>query len=109
MYLEWEGFGEREKGNPNYDNQITGFATAGKYGYLRIAYSNPDYELLSECLFWDWDKNVDFTPAMINRFEEHIKVLPKKLAEDKKEWLEFVELGKKLIKQGKKPKVHISY
>jgi hypothetical protein len=109
VYMEWDEFGEREKGNPNYDNQITGFATAGQYGYLRIAYSNSYYEQLSECLFWDWDKDIEFNSARINRFEELVKVLPEILKEEKVEWLKFAELGRKLNKEGKKPKIHISY
>jgi hypothetical protein len=108
IYLRWSGFGIEKLTNPNYKKQITGFADNGKDGYLRIAYSDPNYEAVSNILFWDWDKNVIFTNSIIKKFIELINNSEME-EERKKEWLDFAEFGKKLNSQHKLPKIHISY
>jgi hypothetical protein len=108
IYMRWEGFGKETKDNPNYKNQITGYQDNGKCGYLRIAYSYPNYQEAVKPFFWDWDKDFYFDDESIKKFIEIINSLD----EDesfKKEMLDFAELGKKLNKEGKKPFVQISY
>ena len=112
VYMSWKGFGRRTMTNPNYKNQITGFADEGKYGYLRIAYSDPYYSILSHCLCWDWDAIVVLTEKLLKEFEGRVRVLPQHedyLINKKTNWLEFPKLARKLIKQGKMPRVSISY
>lgn len=106
MYMSWDGFGEHEAGNPNYDNQITGYRDNGKSGYLRIAYSYGNYEEAVSPFFWKWEKDKRFTYDVIRQFLVIVNGMQK---EAKKEYLDFAELGIKLNKAGKNPVVHISY
>ena len=106
VYMKWDGFGERETGNPNYDAQITGFQDNGKAGYLRISYSHKNYEEAVSPFFWEWEKDIKFTIEVIKEFIEIVNAMQN---EDKQEYLDFAELGMKLNKEGKNPKVHISY
>lgn len=106
IYLRWEGFGEEKMDNPNYANQITGYQDSGKAGYLRISYGDKNYEELSSPFFWSWNLKKCFTKECIKKFEEIVNEM--KVA-NKKEYLDFAELGKKLNKERKNPKVIISY
>jgi hypothetical protein len=108
VYMRWSGFGIENSSNPNYEKQITGYVDSGKYGYLRIAYSDPDYIAVSSLLFWDWDKDVLFTNAIIKKFIGLVNESEME-EERKREWLDFAEFGKKLNSQHKLPKVSISY
>lgn len=111
VYMRWEGFGKEELTNPNYKSQITGYQDNGKAGYLRVSYGcdKKTYEILTSAFFWDWKKDIKFTIKVIEEFEEIVKKFPDRLKNDKKEWLDFAEFGRKLNKENKKPKVHISY
>jgi len=110
IYMSWDGFGIRETSNPNFKKQITGYKDTGKYGYLRIAYSVPYYDIFSQCLCWDWDKKVEFTEELIKEFEKKVKELKgEDLQNKKKQWLDFAKLGKKLNKQNKHPTIYVSY
>jgi hypothetical protein len=109
VYMTWKGFGKRNKGNPNYDKQITGFQDNGKAGYLRVSYGYNNYEEATSPFFWDWDKKILFTNQIIKIFEDKVRKMSEKETEFKKELLAFARLGRKLNKQGKRPKVYISY
>jgi len=109
IYMSWDDFGEEKEGNPNYDNQITGYIQAGKYGYLRVAYSNNYYDFLTDCFDWSWDDKVELTKELIIKFEIKVDKFPMMLKEEKKEWLAFAQLAKDKIKEDKHPKVYISY
>jgi hypothetical protein len=107
--MRWEGFGKDELSNPNYRNQITGYQDNGKAGYLRVSYGHNNYEEAISPFFWNWDLKKSFTNEVIKKFEEVVNNLSDKEKNFKKELLAFAELGKKLNKQGKKPRVIISY
>ena len=109
IYMRWKGFGNEDMDNPNYKRQIIGYKDVGKFGYLRISYSNPDYDTLIKPLFWDWAKDKRFNKKTIKKFEELSKEIPKKLQYKKKEWLDFAEFGRKLNDEGKLPYISISY
>jgi len=109
IYMRWERFGEEKMSNPNYKNQITGYQDNGKAGYLRISYGCNNYNEAISPFFWNWDLKKNFTNEVIKKFEEIINNLSNKEKDFKKELLDFAELGKKLNKDGKKPKIFISY
>jgi len=106
--MRYDNFGEEDLSNPNYKAQITGFADNGKAGYLRVSYGYSNYEEAVSPFFWDWDKDFEFTNEAIEEFERIVKKMKEK-KEWKQEYLDFAEFGKKLNKEGKHPKVHISY
>jgi len=110
VYMTWDGFGERKTSNPNYAKQITGFISVGRFGYLRLAYSNNKYQEISDCFCWNWDMNTLFTEKLIKEFLEKTESLDEKeFSELKKEFRDFAELGRKLNKQNRCPRIHTSY
>jgi hypothetical protein len=109
VYMRWKGFGKQDMTNPNYNKQITGYQDRGKAGYLRISYSYFNYKEATSPFFWNWEKDILFTEKIIKKFIELVKNMKGENEEYKKECLDFAELGRKLNRQDKKPKVHISY
>jgi hypothetical protein len=108
-YLRWDGFGKEDLTNSNYKSQITGYQDNGKCGYLRVSYGYDNYKEATSPFFWDWNEDIDFNEKIIKKFIEIVNALSDKEKRFKKELLNFAEFGRKLNKQGKKPKVHISY
>lgn len=105
--MRWEGFGEENMSNPNYRSQITGYEDNGKAGYLRIAYGCLNYDEAVSPFFWgDWGKDKRFDEQTIKRF---LEIVSKFKEINKKEYLDFAELGRELNKAGKKPFIKISY
>jgi hypothetical protein len=109
VYMDWDGFGKQESGNPNYDAQITGWKPKGKAGYLRISYSYINYKEATSPFYWDWENDIDFTLEVIEKFEKLVKEMSGESEQEKKEYMDFAKLGRRLNKEGKNPKVHISY
>ena len=109
VYMRWDGFGKEELGNPNYDKQITGYQENGKEGYLRMSYGYELYGIVCESWCWDWDKEDAFTVELIEMFVMKVKNLKGIDKSFIREMLDFAELGKKLNKEGKNPKIHTSY
>ena len=132
IYLEWENKTEKEN-----QAQITGFRTSGKTGYLRGAYFGGYSDVLNYLFDWmSWDEVTPFDPQA---FELRLNVIRKNRTrpnkngwrqyrdadhgfnqlhdrqnkdiddETIKEYEDFLTFGKTLIKNGKNPKVYISY
>ena len=118
IYLTWEGITKEEK-----DKQCTGFdVTSGKFGYLRGAYNGHiGYDaiiILFKEIKWENDWIVKIKPLKENleKLKQGLFKTRKKdfYSKDGKDleiqsYIDFVDLAEKLIKQGKKPKVHFSY
>jgi hypothetical protein len=101
--MRWVGFGKEGRGNPNYDNQITGYQDNGKAGYLRVGYGSDDFDMWVSPFHWNWEKDIAFTNKIIDEF---VRIVKQKIPKEyQKEYLDFAELGRKLNEQGKKPRV----
>lgn len=118
IYLQWEGMTQEEK-----SKQLCGFDIGyGRYGYLRGAYNgHVGYDallVLFDGVSWekDWKVKIEKLKENLKKLEETLFKTRKKdfYKENGKEieiqsYRDFVKLAEKLIKQGKKPKVHFSY
>lgn len=71
VYLRWSEMTDQDK-----ENQITGYMTVGKYGYLRGAYFGGFADIL-EYLFegWEWSKDIPFGSKEQAIFEKRIDEL----------------------------------
>lgn len=105
------------------EKQITGFdVTCGRFGYLRGSYNGHiGYDAILVLLGeFDWKKDfivkIKVLKENLEKLEEGLFKTHKKefYSKDGKEveiqsYKDFVKLAEKLIKQGKKPKIHVSY
>jgi hypothetical protein len=119
IYLEWDGMTEKEK-----DKQYTGFVPKGKVGYLREAYHGGPYPskfLITEN--WERQPEEGFSipnkvlrkrlpkviKAIITRETKIYKASPRQVKAIIKEYKDFVNLHGRLEKQGKNPRIIVSY
>lgn len=124
IYLRWKGITDAEK-----RKQYTGYRTVGKYGYLRIAYTEPLSEgrVLVRSLICGKEhpknelftqKDVDYVKQILSTFKEkHSKVAETGCVYEFdakyelwwiKQAIQFLELGCKKQKLGLKPYVDVS-
>lgn len=83
VYMRWDGFGKEDRRNPNYKNQMTGFAPTGKHGYLRGAYFGGQSDVIRFLFDWfEWNTQPDDgAPFDCGVFEYNLKVLKRKKGE----------------------------
>ena len=120
VYLRWDGITEEE-----HDKQITGFSiVSGHVGYLREAYHGQPYAtkmLISEK--WEDEPEGGFiipNSTLVERLPRvketailRANALYKEDIDESspvvKSFVDFVELHGRMEKEGKNPRIHISY
>jgi len=130
VYMRWKDVTEEER-----RSQITGFRSSGNVGYLRGTYFGGLSDALKVLFGWmSWDEETPFDPVA---FEVALTLLKSRNGErpekgrwdytegseldlserqnapidakDFQEYQDFLELGKRLLSEGKEPYIYISY